>query len=662
VNSGKAGGFTVLLALLAADVPGPENAPQEAVPGARPDAEDRGAASSTSINAVALLAQAVPEASMQEPASSSLNDAVPSVKREPNTTLRQRRRSVSPAAGEVEGREDKSASMQGVVAAAPQVSAGDWLINSAPVWQVAEPVPGTAAAQVAAETTGNETGGTKPAADVAIPAESDQQWQMRDSDDHANTDEQANPPVAGWQAATPAFEPQAAGKTEVAAIEALPRELNELTPATDGLLPTPGWTPASMPKPSTGLQAMPSLAPESHLQASPDGVASATSAAPAVSGPAGWWNSLPAAPGNLQVSVAQVEKEPTLTCKQQPPAPMGAVERVLASASPVWQLQGTMQLRETVAADRQEETQTTSAHQEQRERAPVVVEQSAFIQNSGAEPAPNPGPAADTIPAMEASPIKPAVPDHPELAFTMRLTPRQAPGSPVSKTPADTDTSGSHVAAPREDSVRAIQEPVTRATRAHKPDEPPAHTDSEPLPGAKAVSQAPSEAGTPQRTSPEPTRPETPSVQSSEPAPLEAVLPSKAATPAQHIKLEVTGGEHRVEVRLTERAGEVRVAVRTTDSQLAGSLRQNLPGLSARLDAGGYRTESWHPAAASGEERRTADTNTGTLTQDSNPQSGQHGQQQQSGNGNSRRAETPEEQHERKEKGKDFAWLMSSLQ
>ena len=113
---------------------------------------------------------------------------------------------------------------------------------------------------------------------------------------------------------------------------------------------------------------------------------------------------------------------------------------------------------------------------------------------------------------------------------------------------------------------------------------------------------------------------------------------------------------------LTERAGEVRVAVRTTDSQLAGSLRQNLPGLSARLDASGYRTESWHPAAASGEERHTADTNAGTLTQDSNLQSGQHGQQQQSGNGHSRRPEPPEEQHERKEKGKDFAWLMSSLQ
>jgi hypothetical protein len=545
---------------------------------------------------------------MQEPASSSLGDAVPSVKRELGTTLRQRRRSVSPAAGEVEGRKDKSTAMQGVVAAAPQVSAGDWLITSAPVRQVADTVPGTAAAQVAAETTGNESGGTKPAADVAIAAESEQQWQARDSGDHANTDEQA-----------------------------------------------------SMPKLSTDLQAMPNLAPESHLQDSADGVAPAASAALADSGPA-MWNSLPAAPGNLQVGAIHVEKEPTLTDKQQPTAPMGAVERVLASASPVWQPHGTMQLRETVAVHQQVETQTASTQQEQRERAPVVVEQSAFIPDSGAEPATNPAPAADTVPAMEASQVKPAVADHPELAFTMRLTPRQTPGSPVSKAAADTDTSGSHVPAPREDSVHPIQEPVTRATRAPKEDEPPAHTDSEPLPGAKAVSQAPSEAGTPQRTGPEPTRPETPSVQSSEPTPLEAVLPSKVATPAQHIKLEVTGGEHRVEVRLTERAGEVRVAVRTTDSQLAGSLRQNLPGLSARLDAGGYRTESWHPAAASGEERRTADTNAGTLTQDSNPQSGQHGQQQQSGNGNSRRAETPEEQHERKEKGKDFAWLMSSLQ
>jgi hypothetical protein len=136
----------------------------------------------------------------------------------------------------------------------------------------------------------------------------------------------------------------------------------------------------------------------------------------------------------------------------------------------------------------------------------------------------------------------------------------------------------------------------------------------------------------------------------------------KAPTPARDIKLELSGDDRRVEVRLTERAGEVRVAVRTTDPHLAGSLREDLPSLSARLTEGGYRTESWHPGTSQGETHRTADTNAGTLNQDSNPQSGQHDQEQQSGHGHPRRPEVPEQQNPRKEKGRDFAWLMSSLQ
>jgi hypothetical protein len=144
---------------------------------------------------------------------------------------------------------------------------------------------------------------------------------------------------------------------------------------------------------------------------------------------------------------------------------------------------------------------------------------------------------------------------------------------------------------------------------------------------------------------------------------MEPAAALKARAPARDIKLEVAGGEQRVEVRLTERGGEVRVAVRTADSHLAGTLRENLPGLSSRLVESGFRAEGWHPAATgTGEWRRASETSAGNLDQNSNPQSGGQDGGQHPDDADSRRPRTPQEQIERKEKGKDFAWLMSSLQ
>jgi flagellar hook-length control protein FliK len=125
------------------------------------------------------------------------------------------------------------------------------------------------------------------------------------------------------------------------------------------------------------------------------------------------------------------------------------------------------------------------------------------------------------------------------------------------------------------------------------------------------------------------------------------------------IKLHVAGGPQRVEVRLTEHAGQVQVAVRTPDSHLAGTLRENLPTLSARLAENGYRTEAWHPSAAAAEPRRAAEASQGNLAQDQQ-QRGRH-DGQQSGE-DPRRPKVPEAPIERKQKGKDFAWLMSTLQ
>ena len=119
---------------------------------------------------------------------------------------------------------------------------------------------------------------------------------------------------------------------------------------------------------------------------------------------------------------------------------------------------------------------------------------------------------------------------------------------------------------------------------------------------------------------------------------------------AHDIKLEVSGGEQRVELRLSERGGEVRVAVRTTDSHLAGALRENLPELTTRFAETGLRSEIWRPSATPG----------GSHSQEGDSQSrGQGGNSQQ--DSEQRQARSSPEEKIHKEKGKDFAWLMSSL-
>ncbi|HTX34665.1 MAG TPA: hypothetical protein VME43_06580 [Bryobacteraceae bacterium] len=49
---------------------------------------------------------------------------------------------------------------------------------------------------------------------------------------------------------------------------------------------------------------------------------------------------------------------------------------------------------------------------------------------------------------------------------------------------------------------------------------------------------------------------------------------------------------------MTERAGEVRVTVHTSDADLAGSLRSDLPELLTRLRQSGFQAEAWRPAGA----------------------------------------------------------------
>ncbi len=77
----------------------------------------------------------------------------------------------------------------------------------------------------------------------------------------------------------------------------------------------------------------------------------------------------------------------------------------------------------------------------------------------------------------------------------------------------------------------------------------------------------------------------------------------------------------QVSLRVVERGGEVQVAVRTTDPQLAGDLRQNLPDLVSELSGRGYRAETWQPLASSGADSSTLPRATSTAADSSAGQS-----------------------------------------
>ena len=137
--------------------------------------------------------------------------------------------------------------------------------------------------------------------------------------------------------------------------------------------------------------------------------------------------------------------------------------------------------------------------------------------------------------------------------------------------------------------------------------------------------------------------------ETAQPAPAAPAAPAKPPAAAHDIKLEVASGDQRVEVRLVDRGGEVHLAVRTPDAKLSGALRDNLPELAARLEGTGYRAGG--SGGAANQPRQGA------------PFGAPDSRQQPDGRQRQRDAQTPQdfEQRNRKQKGNDFAWFMSSL-
>ncbi|HEY2013550.1 MAG TPA: hypothetical protein VGH38_08630 [Bryobacteraceae bacterium] len=89
-------------------------------------------------------------------------------------------------------------------------------------------------------------------------------------------------------------------------------------------------------------------------------------------------------------------------------------------------------------------------------------------------------------------------------------------------------------------------------------------------------------------------------------------------------------------------------------------MRDDLPALSSRLEQTGLRAEGWHTGSSGGEERRDAQHSPESNPQDSNRQHGQDARERQD-NPQRRPHRIYEEQPNRKQKGREFAWFMSSL-
>jgi hypothetical protein len=304
--------------------------------------------------------------------------------------------------------------------------------------------------------------------------------------------------------------------------------------------------------------------------------------------------------------------------------------------------------------------------------APALPEATAPEAPMQSAPAPTVDAVAKTAPAAE-----PAASAPPQLAFAVRLMPIQkdterpaavqtprkidqhlATGLEPKTVESAPQVQPEHPVATGRDAEPDDPRPTPSRLEAPSPAEAPAR-ESVVMPvighGAAPVAASVESARLEPAAAPKPIEHTAPPEPISEPAPL------KSSARAHDIKLAVADGDRRVEVRVSERAGEIRVAVRTPDSRLSGDLRENLPSLSSRLEQTGFRTEPWRPAApAQSEAVRFADASVSSGRQSADGQAEQRQPDRQGGHDSSR-SRHQDESPNRKQKGKEFEWLMSSL-
>ena len=298
--------------------------------------------------------------------------------------------------------------------------------------------------------------------------------------------------------------------------------------------------------------------------------------------------------------------------------------------------------------------------------------------------------ATDGVPSGPVRALNTSTPDRGEVAFTLRA---QAVPTPEGNAPHDSPAGfpaaeGSQRTMPAQPGVVAAPDPAAASEKRELlPDGPdhtpaPAGRERRPLaapaehvgpPAGATAGKAnpPASADAQVKTETAPERPAANESAAAKPVRPQDLMEGAAKPEApkapvvRDMKFEVAGGQQRVEVRLSERAGEVKMTVRTADEPLANTLRENLPTLSARLAESGFKSEAWRPAASSTNElRHTAESGARGASHDTNRDGDAQPRQQEreppDGAGQ-RHPKSPQEVTPQKEKGKDFAWLMSSL-
>jgi hypothetical protein len=182
------------------------------------------------------------------------------------------------------------------------------------------------------------------------------------------------------------------------------------------------------------------------------------------------------------------------------------------------------------------------------------------------------------------------------------------------------------------------------------------------IPGGKIIPHTAPEAPVKAESSPEHTdATQAKSLRTQDAMEIQAKPEAAKGTPVRDMKFEVISSDQRVEVRLSERGGEMKMTVRTPDNNLASTLRENLPTLSTRLAESGFKSETGQPAPSStGEWQHTAESSKGGAFQDSNPPPREQNRESHDGSGQ-QHPERPQEPLQQQQKGRDFAWLMSSL-
>ena len=262
-------------------------------------------------------------------------------------------------------------------------------------------------------------------------------------------------------------------------------------------------------------------------------------------------------------------------------------------------------------------------------------------------------------------------PDRDEVAFVLQVKPtptpegtRQQGDVPVPDlAAAASQKRASPPDEPEQTPARGARERRPDATSLERPDPPAGATAGKMNPQASPDAQV--------RTETAPERPQATEATEAKPVRPQDLMDGAAKPEAvkapgvRDMKFEVTGGQQRVEVLLSERAGEVKMTGRTADEPLANTLPENLPALSARLAESGFKSEAWHPAASSADElRHTAESGARGASHDTNKDADAQPRQQDReppDGAAQRRPKSPQEAAPQKEKGKDFSWLISSL-